>query len=104
MRIGRIVVGEVSETLIRSAFPDCEVVAAGADFQITVQLKDLADVSVSRSCPGGWGKSHQPFHYRARLAHQQDPEVGCLTRCPGALDRVGVDNHGSEPPYAACGD
>lgn len=44
MRIGRIVVGEVSETLIRSAFPDCEVVAAGADFQITVQLKDLADV------------------------------------------------------------
>jgi hypothetical protein len=44
VRIGRIVVGEVSETLIRSAFPDCEVVAAGADFQITVQLKDLADV------------------------------------------------------------
>ena len=44
MRIGRIVVGEVSETLIRSAFPDCEIVAVGADFQITVQLKDLADV------------------------------------------------------------
>lgn len=44
MRIGRIVVGEVSEILIRSDFPDCEVVAAGADFQITVQLKDLADV------------------------------------------------------------
>jgi hypothetical protein len=44
VRIGRIVVGEVSETLIRSAFPDCEIVAVGADFQITVQLKDLADV------------------------------------------------------------
>jgi hypothetical protein len=39
-------------------------------------------IRFSRSCPGGWGKSHQPFHYRARLAHQQDPEVGCLTRFP----------------------
>ena len=44
MRVGRIVVGEVSETRLRSAFPDCEIAAVEADFQITVQLRDLADV------------------------------------------------------------
>jgi hypothetical protein len=44
VHIGRIVVGDLSEARLRSAFPDCEIAAVGADFQITVQLRDLADV------------------------------------------------------------
>jgi hypothetical protein len=43
-RIGRIIVRNVSEGRLRTAFPDCGVLAVGADFQITVQLRDLADV------------------------------------------------------------
>ena len=41
--IGQIVVGEVSEISLRTAFPDSDIVAVGADFQINVQLRDPAD-------------------------------------------------------------
>jgi len=44
VHIGQIVVGDVSDTRLRSAFPDCEIAAVGTDFQIAVQLTDLADV------------------------------------------------------------
>lgn len=41
--IGQNVVGEVSEISVRTAFPDCDIVAVGADFQVTFELRDLAD-------------------------------------------------------------
>jgi hypothetical protein len=43
VRIGQIVVGDVSEARLRTAFPDCEIAAVGADLQITFQLRDLAE-------------------------------------------------------------
>ena len=42
VRIGQIVVRDVSEARLRTAFPDCEVAAIGADLQITFELRDLA--------------------------------------------------------------
>jgi hypothetical protein len=43
VRTGQIVVRDVSETRLRTAFPDCAIAAVGADLQITVHLQDLAD-------------------------------------------------------------
>jgi hypothetical protein len=43
MRIGQIIVRDVSEARLRAAFPDCEVAAVGADWQIMFELRDLAD-------------------------------------------------------------
>jgi hypothetical protein len=40
---GQIVVRDVSEARLRAAFPGCEVAAVGADFQITFEVRDLAD-------------------------------------------------------------
>jgi hypothetical protein len=73
VRIGRIVVGEVSETLIRSAFPDCEVVAAGADFQITVQLRDLADVYPFLIVSGRLGQASSAFPLPSSVSSSAGP-------------------------------
>ena len=35
VRIGQIIVSDVSEARLRTAFPDCEIAAIGADLQIT---------------------------------------------------------------------
>ena len=43
MRIGQIVVRDVSETRLRTAFPDGEIAGGGEDLQITIQLRDPAD-------------------------------------------------------------
>jgi hypothetical protein len=43
VRLGQIVVRDVSETTLRTAFPDCEIAAVGADLQITFELRDLAE-------------------------------------------------------------
>jgi hypothetical protein len=43
VRTGQIIVRDVSEARLRTASPDCEIAGVGADFQITVQLRDLAD-------------------------------------------------------------
>jgi len=42
-RIGQIIVSDVSEARIRTAFPDCDIAAVAADFKITFELRDLAD-------------------------------------------------------------
>ena len=44
VRLGQIVVRDVSETTLRIAFPDCEIAAVGADLQITFELRDLAEI------------------------------------------------------------
>jgi hypothetical protein len=41
--LGRSSSARFSETRLRTAFPDGEMVAVGADLQITVQLRDPAD-------------------------------------------------------------
>jgi len=43
VRIGQIIVRDVSEARLRTAFPDCEIAAIGTDLQITFKLRDLAD-------------------------------------------------------------
>ena len=43
VRLGQIVVRDVSETTLRTAFPDCEIAAVGADLQITFELRDLPE-------------------------------------------------------------
>ena len=43
VRIGQIIVRDVSEARLRTAFPDCEIAAVGADLQITFELRDLAE-------------------------------------------------------------
>jgi hypothetical protein len=43
VRIGQIIVRDVSEARLRAAFPDCEIAAVGADLQITFELRDLAE-------------------------------------------------------------
>jgi hypothetical protein len=43
VRLGQIIVRDVSETTLRTAFPDCEIAAVGADLQITFELRDLAE-------------------------------------------------------------
>ena len=43
VRIGQIIVRDVSDARLRTAFPDCEIAAIGADLQITFKLRDLAD-------------------------------------------------------------
>lgn len=43
MRLGQIVVRDVSETTLRTAFPDCEIAAVGAELQITFELRDLPE-------------------------------------------------------------
>ncbi|HJY44498.1 MAG TPA: hypothetical protein VJ301_07730 [Propionibacteriaceae bacterium] len=43
MRIGQIIVRDVSEVRLRAAFPDCEIAAVGADLQITFELRDLSE-------------------------------------------------------------
>ena len=44
VRLGQIVVRDVSETTLRTAFPDCEIAAVDADLQITFELRDLAEI------------------------------------------------------------
>jgi hypothetical protein len=39
VRIGQIIVRDV----LRTAFPDCQIAAVGADLQITFELRDLAE-------------------------------------------------------------
>jgi hypothetical protein len=43
VRVGQIIVRDVSETHLRTAFPDCQIAAVGADLQITFELRDLAE-------------------------------------------------------------
>ena len=43
VRLGQIVARDVSETTLRTAFPDCEIEAVGADLQITFVLRNLAE-------------------------------------------------------------
>ena len=44
VRLVQIVVRDVSDTTLRSAFPDCQIAAVGADLQITFELPDLAEI------------------------------------------------------------
>jgi hypothetical protein len=55
VRIGQIIVRDVSETHVRTAFPDCQIAAVGADFQITFELRDLKRPvsNCQRPCAGG---------------------------------------------------
>jgi hypothetical protein len=62
VRLGQIVVRDVSETTLRTAFPDCEIAAVGADLQITFELRDLGNVSASGSRPADRGDPCQPIH------------------------------------------
>jgi hypothetical protein len=43
VRTGQVIVRDVSEARLCTAFPDCEIAAVGADLQITFELRDLAD-------------------------------------------------------------
>jgi hypothetical protein len=43
VQLGQIVVRDVSETTLRTAFPDCEIAAVGADLQITFELRDQSE-------------------------------------------------------------
>jgi hypothetical protein len=43
VRIGQIIVRDVSEASLRAGFPDCDIAVVGPDLQITFELRDLAE-------------------------------------------------------------
>jgi hypothetical protein len=58
-RIGQIIVSDVFQARLRTAFPDCEIAAIGADLQITFLISNtgraLQATRAASRTPGGVG-------------------------------------------------
>jgi hypothetical protein len=90
-RIGQIIVSDVSEARIRTAFPDCEIAAVGADFQITFELRDLF-FRASR-CPETFAAARPQYTRRAHARARRRPIVrsvmGLGSHNLGVAKRIG---------------
>ena len=91
--VGQIIVRDVPETRLRTGFPDCEIVPVGGDLQITVQLRDLADMYPFLEGIRLTGASLVSLSVTELGWPLRDPDMGCfIPVIPGALDRMGADD------------